>query len=218
MVRQRALGLDKSSPRLGRRGDGRDGGKSNTVARSQMRNFSSVSLPSARELHGGLGCKGKPLCERAESRADEGEEGSRRLGKPGISWTVPVDALPSFRIGCCSSTSATPHTSYWPRRVGSIATANNASPDLHDWIGVAKLKLLPATDVPSLYRHANAGEISWTLVGGYRTTRKPCRRTELCPAVCPSNDVRGSPSIYEIVAEFVTLVKYTMSAIDRSSW
>lgn len=128
-----------------------------TVARSQMRNFSSVSLLSARELHGGVGgCKGKPLCERAESRADEGEEGSRRLGKPRISWTVPVDApFVSDRLLPPPPRHRTPPIG--PRRVGSIAATNNASPDLHDWIGVAKLKLLPATDVPSLYRHANAG-------------------------------------------------------------
>lgn len=42
------------------------------------------------------GRKGKRLCERGRVRAQTKEEGSKRLGKPGISWT-PV--LPSFRIG-----------------------------------------------------------------------------------------------------------------------
>nr|KAF7398253.1 hypothetical protein H0235_016261 [Vespula pensylvanica] len=49
------------------------------------------------------------------------------------------------------------------RREGSIATTNNAVPDLHDWIGVSKLKLPPGSaynvqvsTTCVLYRDANA--------------------------------------------------------------
>lgn len=124
-----------------------DRGKSN-VARSQMRNFSSVSTRVSR----GCGARVSRFANE-RNRAQTKEEGSKRLGKPRISWTAGAPFV-SDRV---LPPPPRHHTSYWRRRVSSIAATNNATPDLHDWIGVAKLKLPPATGVLSLYRHANAG-------------------------------------------------------------
>lgn len=59
------------------------------------RSFLSLSLGSVPARDRRKGWKGKPLCEWAELPNRVWDEGSRRLGKPGISWT---SLLPSFGI------------------------------------------------------------------------------------------------------------------------